>query len=404
MKSVSRCLPPQCQCYNALVLSTESTVSLYGTITPVPEGKQVNTLISVSSAGISFLRLALSGEAWNKSEPSFPALRVRHWSKAAFACKKNKLVFCHFSSECSALLSGSWRPRAALRLLGADRFGSGRRRRQPAERRVGRGRAAEQPPHADQRGERVQDPQGPLHRHPVLQRPLLRQGILRGTALEAALWASNRDRCSVLCVSSCLCRSLLPRWCRPRWRAAPRSSTSTTLASRRTWRSPLSSTWRPAYLPWGTPSASLSPTEPSSRAHADTCLSKSQSVKHQSCGRLLSRLRAALRNQTAELTLTSWRPIFGFRYSHIEAECPFISFDDLLGRLEDLVCDVVDRVLKSPARQLLYDINPVRLKRQWFKATRGWKSYCCSIKKEPDENDLRQYSCLIMNLERPEVI
>lgn len=31
----------QCQCYNALVLSTESTLALYGTVTPVPEGKQV---------------------------------------------------------------------------------------------------------------------------------------------------------------------------------------------------------------------------------------------------------------------------------------------------------------------------------------------------------------------------
>ncbi|KAG9354094.1 hypothetical protein JZ751_012218 [Albula glossodonta] len=45
-------------------------------------------------------------------------------------------------------------------------------------------------------------------------------------------------------------------------------------------------------------------------------------------------------------------------YTHIEAECPFISFEDLLSRLEDLVCDVVDRVLKSPAAALLYDINP----------------------------------------------
>lgn len=48
-----------------------------------------------------------------------------------------------------------------------------------------------------------------------------------------------------------------------------------------------------------------------------------------------------------------------FRYTHIEAECPFISFEDLLDRLEDLVCDVVDRVLKSPASALLYDLNPV---------------------------------------------
>uniref|UniRef100_A0A8C4DT33 Asparagine--tRNA ligase, cytoplasmic n=1 Tax=Dicentrarchus labrax TaxID=13489 RepID=A0A8C4DT33_DICLA len=45
-------------------------------------------------------------------------------------------------------------------------------------------------------------------------------------------------------------------------------------------------------------------------------------------------------------------------YTHIEAECPFMSFEDLLNRLEDLVCDVVDRVLKSPAAPLLYDINP----------------------------------------------
>lgn len=48
------------------------------------------------------------------------------------------------------------------------------------------------------------------------------------------------------------------------------------------------------------------------------------------------------------------------RYTHIEAECPFMTYEDLLNRLEDLVCDVVDRVLKSPAAQLLYDINPVR--------------------------------------------
>ncbi|KAL4660459.1 asparagine-tRNA ligase, cytoplasmic-like [Arapaima gigas] len=45
-------------------------------------------------------------------------------------------------------------------------------------------------------------------------------------------------------------------------------------------------------------------------------------------------------------------------YTHIEAECPFLTFDDLLNRLEDLVCDVVDRVLKSPAGPLLYDVNP----------------------------------------------
>lgn len=37
-----------------------------------------------------------------------------------------------------------------------------------------------------------------------------------------------------------------------------------------------------------------------------------------------------------------------------------MTFEDLLNRLEDLVCDVVDRVLKSPAASLVYDLNPVR--------------------------------------------
>ncbi|KAK9506665.1 hypothetical protein O3M35_008557 [Rhynocoris fuscipes] len=45
-------------------------------------------------------------------------------------------------------------------------------------------------------------------------------------------------------------------------------------------------------------------------------------------------------------------------YTHVEAECPFISFNDLLDRLEDLVCDVVDRVLKSPYGYIVKELNP----------------------------------------------
>ena len=49
------------------------------------------------------------------------------------------------------------------------------------------------------------------------------------------------------------------------------------------------------------------------------------------------------------------------RYTHVEAECPFLTFEELLNRLEDLVCDVVDRVLKSPAASVVHDLNPVGL-------------------------------------------
>lgn len=45
-------------------------------------------------------------------------------------------------------------------------------------------------------------------------------------------------------------------------------------------------------------------------------------------------------------------------YTHVEAECPFITFNDLLDRLEDLICDVVDRILKSPVGDLVREFNP----------------------------------------------
>nr|CAD7440039.1 unnamed protein product [Timema bartmani] len=46
-------------------------------------------------------------------------------------------------------------------------------------------------------------------------------------------------------------------------------------------------------------------------------------------------------------------------YTHIEAEFPFISYTELLDRIEDTICDVVERVLKSPLGQLVEELNPV---------------------------------------------
>jgi len=44
-------------------------------------------------------------------------------------------------------------------------------------------------------------------------------------------------------------------------------------------------------------------------------------------------------------------------YTHIEAECPFITFDEMLNRLEDLIVDVVDRVFEK-CGDLINELNP----------------------------------------------
>lgn len=47
------------------------------------------------------------------------------------------------------------------------------------------------------------------------------------------------------------------------------------------------------------------------------------------------------------------------RYTHVEAEFPFINFDNLLDRIEDMICDVVKRVLESPQAEIIKQLNPV---------------------------------------------
>merc|ERR1719464_1019008 len=45
-------------------------------------------------------------------------------------------------------------------------------------------------------------------------------------------------------------------------------------------------------------------------------------------------------------------------YTHIEAEFPFIDFEELLSRLETMVVEVVGRVLASPLGHLVKELNP----------------------------------------------
>lgn len=46
-------------------------------------------------------------------------------------------------------------------------------------------------------------------------------------------------------------------------------------------------------------------------------------------------------------------------YTHVEAERPFISFEQLLDTIEDLICDLIERVMADPvAGQIMKEFNP----------------------------------------------
>lgn len=45
-------------------------------------------------------------------------------------------------------------------------------------------------------------------------------------------------------------------------------------------------------------------------------------------------------------------------FTHVEAEFPFISYEQLLDRVENMVCDVLERVMSGPFREDLLALNP----------------------------------------------
>lgn len=42
----------------------------------------------------------------------------------------------------------------------------------------------------------------------------------------------------------------------------------------------------------------------------------------------------------------------------VEAGSPFIDFNHMLNQLEDLICDVIDRILASPHGHIVKELNP----------------------------------------------
>lgn len=64
ISSNASCLLIQCQTYNTLVLSTESTICVYGTLMKLPEGKTVSMDLFPSSGSVPDGHFSLPAGSW----------------------------------------------------------------------------------------------------------------------------------------------------------------------------------------------------------------------------------------------------------------------------------------------------------------------------------------------------
>ncbi|KAJ3453004.1 asparagine--tRNA ligase cytoplasmic [Anaeramoeba flamelloides] len=91
-------------------------------------------------------------------------------------------------------------------------------------------------------------------------------------------------------------------------------------------------------------------------------------------------------------------------FLQVEAECPFIKFEDLLTRIEDLVCDTVKRILESPMKEEALKMNPdLKVPERPFLRMNYTDAIEYCNKNKIYKDDKKNIFCLVMTLpKKPE--